>query len=396
MACSPARLLANRRNALKSTGPTTLAGKFASRRNALKHGMTGAGAVIPGEDADAVTRLCDELQPEIAPGLSGAMARILVRRVAVMSVRIDRCVRQEAAALAEKVRCATDEFDEIRRAKADHLLSWIATEPATNHRQLLAMPEGVELLLDTMESFRQAITSSCSSSGWGMIHAQRFDECTGRRPETVPLSRCHALSAAIGGRFDELGPDDAPELSPSARSHWARDRIAELIDAESDRLEAHLAALDPAKRAQSRDQAADRALFDPESEATAARKYEAAAERAMFRALRELKEMGQAADAGTLDLAAESAGVTLYEAQADDHATQPELVELASFCPEPELEPEAEPRPATPHPRRRMPTVGRLASFCQRYQRRVFGDQPTKKGRPGQHRNGPGSSVIDG
>jgi hypothetical protein len=31
---------ANRRNALKSTGPKTEAGKQASRRNAVRHGLT--------------------------------------------------------------------------------------------------------------------------------------------------------------------------------------------------------------------------------------------------------------------------------------------------------------------------------------------------------------------
>ena len=32
---------ANRRNALKSTGPTTADGKLSSRRKALRHGLTG-------------------------------------------------------------------------------------------------------------------------------------------------------------------------------------------------------------------------------------------------------------------------------------------------------------------------------------------------------------------
>jgi hypothetical protein len=38
---------ANRRNALKSTGPTTRNGKRSSRRNALRHGLT-AETVIEG------------------------------------------------------------------------------------------------------------------------------------------------------------------------------------------------------------------------------------------------------------------------------------------------------------------------------------------------------------
>src|SRR3954466_9351715 len=54
MPCSPAKLEANRRNALKSTGPRTAEGKETCRRNALKHGLTGKGVVLPVEDEVAV------------------------------------------------------------------------------------------------------------------------------------------------------------------------------------------------------------------------------------------------------------------------------------------------------------------------------------------------------
>jgi hypothetical protein len=49
MPCSPARLLANQTNARLSTGPKTVEGKARSRGNALKHGLTGQGVVLPDE-----------------------------------------------------------------------------------------------------------------------------------------------------------------------------------------------------------------------------------------------------------------------------------------------------------------------------------------------------------
>ena len=46
---------ANRRNALKSTGPRTEAGKEVSRRNALRHGLT-AETVISAMEMPKITR----------------------------------------------------------------------------------------------------------------------------------------------------------------------------------------------------------------------------------------------------------------------------------------------------------------------------------------------------
>ena len=46
MPTSEARILANQKNASKSTGPTSTAGKERSRQNSLKHGLSGQGIVI--------------------------------------------------------------------------------------------------------------------------------------------------------------------------------------------------------------------------------------------------------------------------------------------------------------------------------------------------------------
>src|SRR5262249_20283738 len=50
---SPRQLEANRGNALKSTGPRTIPGKQASRRNALRHGLTAETLIEPLEDPES-------------------------------------------------------------------------------------------------------------------------------------------------------------------------------------------------------------------------------------------------------------------------------------------------------------------------------------------------------
>src|SRR4051794_37427473 len=49
---SAARIAANRRNAMKSTGPRTPAGKAVSRLNGVTHGLCSKVPVLPGEDAE--------------------------------------------------------------------------------------------------------------------------------------------------------------------------------------------------------------------------------------------------------------------------------------------------------------------------------------------------------
>ena len=168
MPASEARIAANRANSLKSCGPRTTEGKEKSRRNALKHGLTGAGVVLPEADAAEVERRTAAFAEELLP--FGEIEMALVRRAALSSVRMERGADQQTAALTERVRRVEAEF---------------------------VAPEGVD---------------------------------------------------------------------------------AE----EADRLKS---------------EAARRAMFDPSKEATLARKYEAAAERGFYKALKELRQMARAAEA---------------------------------------------------------------------------------------------------
>src|ERR1700674_279475 len=62
-----AQIHANRRNALKSTGPKTPEGKAAVSMNSLRHGLRARTVVLPGENREEFDQLCDDLQVEWHP-----------------------------------------------------------------------------------------------------------------------------------------------------------------------------------------------------------------------------------------------------------------------------------------------------------------------------------------
>jgi hypothetical protein len=89
------RLIANRKNALKSTGPKTKSGKAASSRNAVKHGVLAATPVLPGiENREDWEKHRDGLLESLAP--VGYLEEMLTIRLAVLAWRLSRVVRYEA------------------------------------------------------------------------------------------------------------------------------------------------------------------------------------------------------------------------------------------------------------------------------------------------------------
>lgn len=66
MATQP-QIDANRRNAQKSTGPVTDAGRNVSRLNALKSGIHAKSTVIPGENAEELDQLIADYRRQYQP-----------------------------------------------------------------------------------------------------------------------------------------------------------------------------------------------------------------------------------------------------------------------------------------------------------------------------------------
>jgi hypothetical protein len=108
---SDAKILANRLNALKSTGPRSAQGKAAVSKNAVKHGLLAEHDVIDSEneaDFDQYRRqLLDELKP-VSP-----MESMLAERIVTLSWRLKRAGRFQNQAI--NVLNSEDASDPLKR-----------------------------------------------------------------------------------------------------------------------------------------------------------------------------------------------------------------------------------------------------------------------------------------
>jgi hypothetical protein len=91
------QLEANRRNALKSTGPRTINGKQASRRNALRHGLTAETLIEPLEDAESYRTFEAAIVAEYLP--QSPVEKELVHRLASLFWRLRRATSIETGLL---------------------------------------------------------------------------------------------------------------------------------------------------------------------------------------------------------------------------------------------------------------------------------------------------------
>jgi hypothetical protein len=120
MATSEARIAANKANAARSTGPKTEEGKQKSRANSLKHGLTGAGVVLPQKDAVEVERRYVAFVQEL--NATGEVGLALAHRAALSSLRMERAADQQTAALSEHVRQAEADFVPPEGASAEEVI----------------------------------------------------------------------------------------------------------------------------------------------------------------------------------------------------------------------------------------------------------------------------------
>jgi hypothetical protein len=326
MPTSPARISANRRNASKSCGPKTPEGKEITRRNALKHGLTGEGVALPTEDTVEIERRFEALANDLRPTTEAG--RLLVKRYAFLSVRLDRCERHETMMLSKRVREAIDEYDDLRFTDVELLVSNLYIEPMTSSRRLQTTPEGIDWLVENWRELRGDLMIE-DRLVWNQNHWARAELLMGDPKGNVRVTRPRALTEAVSGFFLNLEPTDGEGLDDQARALWAKGELAALIDAEIARLTEARESLDPEAMERDRLEAPDRALFDPSKEMVLARKYEGATERAMHKALKEFRQVEAEASADisnatqTTETVSETLASSGNEPESEDSTVEP-------------------------------------------------------------------------
>lgn len=196
---SRSRTKANKKNALASTGPRTVAGKARAAKNALQHGilsrevviLSGAGAENQAEYAALLAALQDDLRPK------GALEELLVEKLAVLTWRWRRVLRFEAGAI---------------RADSDEPVS------AESLKRLQKLEEEVEYQAE----FERELTP---------------ENLNARKPtEDFALSLVHALDRQgvdMNGMFDLEGADFEERAWTKADLERALRAYAEQIGTES-------------------------------------------------------------------------------------------------------------------------------------------------------------------
>jgi hypothetical protein len=248
-------IAANRRNVEKSLGPNTEEGKARSRENALKHGLAGAGVVLPDDETQAVRQRMGEWRAGYEP--ASAEEEWLFTQVVVSSVRLDQCVRQEAELRANMARRARVCWNDDRRLAAEETAAGLARKPALIARRLRRSKQGCDWLLERWQALGQVL------------------ERTGEWTE-----------AQTALAFDLLG---TPHEFRGGRPWACADSAASLVAREVAALEtlqaAGLAAIDDDERA-----AATEGLeIEPSRPLTLLKRYEAACLRRLHWAQKQLR-----------------------------------------------------------------------------------------------------------
>ena len=226
---------ANRRNALKSTGPRTEAGKQASRCNAVRHGLTAETVIGALEDAEDYQAFEAAIIADY--DAQSAVERELVLRLASLLWRLRRATTMETGLFdiqAEHLRC-------YRQARQRHPVSQDIVHALLGRSDIpsfvpdRAMPDSGTALASTPGEFAQCFLRLANLPNFALDRLSRYEATLWRQtgqvlfaldaldrrkpPERERRLRRRQLSRMARNRRDALN-STGPNTEAGARS-WA-------------------------------------------------------------------------------------------------------------------------------------------------------------------------------
>ena len=175
---------ANRRNALKSTGPTTPEGKECSRRNALRRGLTAETVIAALEDAEDYQAF--EAAVIADYDAKSAVERELVLRLASVLWRLRRATSIETA-LFESV---TAEPGKVEQGSPRPALVEAIDFSDRNQLHLIATPQsdaaaGKKFSLDTKKDLADSFLRLAALPTFALDRLSRYEHLLWRQARQI-------------------------------------------------------------------------------------------------------------------------------------------------------------------------------------------------------------------
>ena len=181
---------ANRRNAGKSTGPSSDAGKARSRRNALRHGLTAATVIGQLEDAEDYKRFEATVASDFDP--ETALERELVLRLASLLWRLRRAASIETGMFQNSAKVVAEGEPTVEPAR--DTLAAVEAHGGTVSKLVTVRP-----MLNEPNNHQALLTDGSDPDDTG--------HRLGEEPDTLShlASRFLHLAGADKGAFERLG-----------------------------------------------------------------------------------------------------------------------------------------------------------------------------------------------
>jgi hypothetical protein len=181
---------ANRRNAARSTGPNTEAGKAVTRYNGVTHGCRSKELdPLPDEAGAAFDANLDAWRADYSP-TNETEAR-LVRQGAILSWKLDHAERQEAVLLARRVRAAVARAEQDRRDRVNDALDRLLPRKA-DVKKSGCDGQSASTLLETIEGTAEGCREL-------IYQWQRMRDVLRHGPYWDPEYEMHAIRLLGGG-----------------------------------------------------------------------------------------------------------------------------------------------------------------------------------------------------